>query len=288
MGYLHIDNLYKNQEVMMFKEIYAMEKINGTSAHVKYSDGHGVSFSSGGSKHVTFVSLFDQEALQESFKKLGCVEVVVYGEAYGGKTQGMRNTYGEKMKFVAFDVKIDGFWLSVPQAEDVAKTLGLEFVHYVKIPAELDAIDKERDAFSVQAMRNGVEGDKKREGVVLRPLIEVRKNNEDRIIAKHKNDEFKETKTPRKVDPERLKVLKEADEIAEEWVTEMRLTHVLDKLPHDINMESTVLVIKAMTEDVLREAEGEIVVSKEARKAIGKHAVMLFKKRIMNKLEALR
>jgi len=48
------------------------------------------------------------------------------------------------------------------------------------------------------------------------------------------------------------------------------------------------LVIKAVVEDVLREAEGEIVVSKEARKAIGRHAVVLFKKRIMNKLEALR
>ena len=34
MGYLHIDNLYKNQTIMLFKECYAMEKIHGTSAHV--------------------------------------------------------------------------------------------------------------------------------------------------------------------------------------------------------------------------------------------------------------
>ena len=36
MGYLHIDNLYKNQDILMFKECYAMEKIHGTSAHVSF------------------------------------------------------------------------------------------------------------------------------------------------------------------------------------------------------------------------------------------------------------
>ena len=35
MAYMHIDNLYKNQEVLLFKECYAMEKIHGTSAHIR-------------------------------------------------------------------------------------------------------------------------------------------------------------------------------------------------------------------------------------------------------------
>jgi hypothetical protein len=29
MGYLHIDNLYKNVDILLFKECYAMEKIHG-------------------------------------------------------------------------------------------------------------------------------------------------------------------------------------------------------------------------------------------------------------------
>ena len=34
MAYLHIDNLYKNQEILMFKECYALEKIHGTSGTI--------------------------------------------------------------------------------------------------------------------------------------------------------------------------------------------------------------------------------------------------------------
>ena len=43
MGYMHIDNLYKNQDVLMFREAYALEKIHGTSAHVAYGPG-GLTF----------------------------------------------------------------------------------------------------------------------------------------------------------------------------------------------------------------------------------------------------
>jgi len=283
MGYLHIENLYKNQEVLMFKELYAMEKIHGTSAHILYKDGN-VKFSSGGAKHENFVSLFDTDALFESFKEVGSEKVVIYGEAYGGKMQGMSGTYGKKMKFVVFDVKIDDLWLSVPQAEQVIKNFGLEFVDYVKISSDMEEIDRERDRDSVQAVRNGMGEGKKREGVVLKPLMEFAKNNGKRVMAKHKGDDFSETKTKRTVDPEKLKILAESKEIAEEWVTEMRLTHVLDKLPQGINIQDTKTVISAIIEDVLREAKDEIVESKSATKAIGSRAALLFKQRLQDKL----
>ena len=38
MGYMRIDNLYKNQAVLSFKEVYALEKVHGTSAHIHYSN----------------------------------------------------------------------------------------------------------------------------------------------------------------------------------------------------------------------------------------------------------
>jgi hypothetical protein len=79
-------------------------------------------------------------------------------------------------------------------------------------------------------------------------------------------------------------VLEQAEAIADEWVTEMRLTHVLDKLGNPADMSATPKVITAMLEDVLREASGEIVESKEARKAIGARAVKLYKTRIMGSI----
>jgi hypothetical protein len=120
----------------------------------------------------------------------------------------------------------------------------------------------------------------------LKPLNEFTLNNGKRVISKHKRDEFKETKTPREVSPEEFKVLEDAKAIAEEWVTEMRLHHVLDKLPKGINVESTKLVIDAMVEDVYREAKGEIVESKEVTRCIGGKTAIMFKKKLQNEMDS--
>jgi hypothetical protein len=196
----------------------------------------------------------------------------------------MSNTYGKELKFVAFDVSVNDLWLEVPKAESVCNALNIEFVDYVKVPTDLEALNAERDKPSTQAKRNGIEEDKIREGVVLRPLVEFIMKNGSRVIAKHKRDEFKETKTPREVSPEQFKILEDAKAIADEWVTEMRLKHVLDKLPQGINVESTKMVIEAMVEDVYREAKGEIVESKDVTKFIGSRTAQLFKQKIQSQL----
>jgi hypothetical protein len=288
MGYMHIDNLYKNQSVLMFRECYALEKIHGTSAHVSWKDG-AVTFSSGGEKRERFVELFDVGKLAEAFASIGHPDVTVYGEAYGGKQQGQSWRYGKDLRFIAFEVKVGESWLSVPNAADVSAKLGIEFVHYRRISTDLAAVDAERDAPSEQARRNGVEGDQPREGIVLRPLEEMVKGNGSRIIAKHKRDEERETKTARTVDAEKLEVLRNSQAIADEWVTPTRLEHVIDRLqaagvPAD--MEHTPDVIRAMIEDVAREAEGEIEDSKDARRAIGAATAKLFKARVRDAFRA--
>lgn len=284
MGYMHIDNLYADQSILMLKECYALEKIHGTSAHVAWKDGH-VTYSSGGEKHERFRALFDDEKLTAAFVALGHPDVTVYGEAYGGKQQGQSWRYGKELRFVAFEVRIGETWLAVPNAADVSAKLGLEFVHYKRISTDLTAVDAERDAPSEQAKRNGVEGDQPREGVVLRPIEEMIVRNGHRVMAKHKRNDERETKTTRQVSPEKLAVLQDAAAIAEEWVTPTRLEHVLDKLG-PVGVEQTSDVIRAMIEDVEREGAAEIVVSQEARRAIGSATAKLFKARLRKALEA--
>lgn len=278
MGYLHIDNLYKSQDILIFKKCYALNKIHGTSAHIAFKDGQ-IRFFSCGEKHENFVKLFDATALEERFREVG-KSVTVYGEAYGGKQQGMSATYGPVLRFVAFDVCIgeDG-WMTVPRAEAFVKSLGLDFVDYVESSTDLAELDKLRDSDCPQAIRNGMGAGHKREGLVLRPLVELRKNNGSRIICKHKRDDFRETKNTRAVSPEELKVLTDAQAIADEWVTEMRITHVLDKIENqDItNMGN---MIKAVLEDVKREGEGEITWSTQAEKNVMTAAAKMIKRRI--------
>jgi len=124
MSYLHVENLYKNQDILMFRECYALEKIHGTSAHVAWKDNQLVLFS-GGSTFSEFEKLFDKDALTQKFAAgFTDTHIVIFGEAYGGKLQGMRDTYGPNLRFIAFEVKIGDSWLSVPVAEEIALKLG--------------------------------------------------------------------------------------------------------------------------------------------------------------------
>jgi hypothetical protein len=298
MGYMHIDNLYRDDRIFRFKECYALEKIHGTSAHIAFKLIDGlpqITFFSGGEKHANFIALFVEGELYTKMvhyltenhflTDLKNIEVTIFGEAYGGKQQGMSHTYGTNLKFVVFDVRVDGTWLNVPDARWMAEALGLEFVDYVRIPTLLSVIDEERAKPSAQARRNGILEPKEREGIVLRPIEEARDTRGNRIITKHKNDSFKETKTQRQVDPDKLQVLADANKIADEWVTEMRLQHVLDKSGTDLDIKSTPIVIRAMIEDVKREASGEIVESQAAMKAISSATARLFKKWLNTRFE---
>lgn len=117
-------------------------------------------------------------------------------------------------------------------------------------------------------------------GVVLKPLEEFTDKRGKRVIVKHKRDEFRETATKREVDPEKLKFLEESNAIAEEWVTNMRLSHVLDKLGNPSDIKNIRDVIKAMQEDVFREGEGEIIDTIYSRKAVAKKTGVMYKKRL--------
>lgn len=284
---MHILNLYKDQRVLMFRRCYVLEKVHGTSAHVSWKDGQ-VTLFSGGEPMVKFATLFDKDVLKAKFEEMGCPEVTIYGEAYGGSQQGMKDTYGDQLRFIVFDVKVGESWLNVPNMAQVAERLGFEVVPWEETSTDLSELDHLRDEPSEVAVRRGC-GVKPREGVVIRPLEEMTTNNGARVIAKHKGAAFEERKTPPKViDGDKVKVLAAAREIAEEWVTEERLTHVIDHLTVDgvaPSIESTGKVIAAMVEDVYREAKDEIVESKEAKAAISRRAAELFKARLKSNLK---
>ena len=276
----------------MFRRLFALEKIHGTSAHLTWKQDTGnLHLSPGGGSAATFQAMFDIPTLKTALRDLVGKDCTIYGEYYGGGgAAGMKMsaTYGKVAKFVVFDIEVTGAdqegnprdcWLSVPQAADLAGKLGLEFVHYEEIDATVEAINAVRDADSVQAVRNGCGPGHKREGVVLRPLMELTKNNGERVICKHRRSEFVERQNGEPepgIDPAKLQVLEDAQAIANEWVVPRRLEHVLGKLAPNLTIRDTGTVVRAMVEDVTREAAGEAVIGKEAITAIGRKAAELF------------
>lgn len=291
MGYMgnNIPNLYRDEAkpILEFRRLYALEKAHGTSANVKRAARGHVTLSSGGASATTFKALFNVDKLEEAFRQMGSeLNIEIHGEAYGGSEQHMSSTYGPKLCFAAFDVKINGLWLAVEKAQEiVVDKFGLEFVPWELVPSTMEALDAERDRDSILAIRRGMGPGKKREGVVLRPPFEVRLNNDQRLIAKHKRPEFHERQNqPKPDDPVRRQALAEANAIAEEWVTRERLTHVLDHAKEAgapfVSKRDIPKLIAAMRDDVYREAKGEIIESKEAETAIGRMTATLFLERI--------
>jgi hypothetical protein len=241
-------------------------------------------FFHGGANREQFIALFNQEELLAKFRANAAehpgANITIYGEAYGGKLQGMSHTYGKDLVFIAFEVQINDDWLGHQQAERMATRFGFEFVPWEIIDTTEEAINAVMMKDSEVAVRRGMGTGHMREGVVLRPVVELIHPNGGRIICKHKRPEFAEREhTPKFADADQLKVLENANAIADEWVTMERLKHVLDAIGlTDPKMEDANKIIKGMNEDVTREAAGEIVESKEARKAIGKKAMQVFKK----------
>jgi hypothetical protein len=275
VGYRKIENLYKHPN---FLQCYALEKCDGSSANIKYHN-NSLTFFSGGGNHTLFVNLFDETSLLEKFKAFSQSitpedseprTITVFGEAFGGKIQGMSHIYGPSMRFVAFEVQIGERWYNVPYAEEIVRNLGLEFVPYEKGPLEINWLNEQRDRPSLLA----VVPNAPREGIVIRQVYEDQLVNGGRHIYKHKRPECRETKSVREVDPEYAQVLSKANEIAEEYVVAERLKHVLQKTPYN-SPEDTGKVLRAMVEDIKVEAEGEIVWSKEVRLAITKRTAQL-------------
>lgn len=284
MGYLEIPNLYKNTTALLLKQVYCLEKIHGTSTHIAWRKDEPLRFFAGGCKHEDFVAIFNQPALTAAFQALGHDKVTVYGEGYGGKMQKMSKTYGDKLRFVAFDVQVGDTWLDVPDADDVVQKLGLQFVPYTCTGTSLAELDAARDAPSQQAVRNGITEPQIMEGIVLRPMTEMTDKRGNRIISKHKRPEFRETHKTREVDPTKLEKLQEANAIALEWVTDMRLDHVLDKVlgSEPLDMKRTPDIIRAMFQDVTKESQGEVEWSPEAYRAVGTRTAQLYKQRVMH------
>jgi hypothetical protein len=292
VSYLKIPNLYRVRDLFSnFAKLYAMEKVHGTSAHLKYADDNfdgrlngdklpvdHLTYFSGGADHAAFARLFDHDSIIAKFRELHLPEVTVYGEAYGGKLQGMRDTYGPDLRFVVFEVKVGDMWLSVSKASTLAHSMGLEFVPFSIIEGDVESIEAAMMEPSAMAFRRGITEPRLREGVVLRPLEEFTLNNGARVIAKHKHPSFAENAKPRTLSEPALDAPEE--KLAEDYCTPMRFSHVLAKFTEPLAPESIAKFIRAFVDDVMAEAppaEAEQLKGRRAVKVLSRSSAVWYK-----------
>lgn len=166
------------------------EKIDGTNIRVHF-DGHRVEF--GGrtdkaqipTKLVDYLNrTFKDNDTEELFEqKFGEADVILFGEGYGSGIQ-KGGLYRDDVSFILFDVMIDGIYLKRASVEDIAKTFGIDVVPIIGYGTLATAIE------FVKKKPMSTIGKVKMEGIVARPMVELKDRLGNRVITKIKSCDF--------------------------------------------------------------------------------------------------
>ena len=168
------------------------EKIDGTNISVEW-DGHAVSFHGRTEraqipKHLleylekTFLTTEAEELFEQTY---GDKNIILYGEGYGAKIQNGGN-YRSDVSFILFDVLIGDNWQEREWVEKTAKMFGIDVVPVVFVGSLEEGVDY------VMEHHPSTIGTAMMEGIVGRPMVEMRDRLGKRIIVKIKWEDFKE------------------------------------------------------------------------------------------------
>lgn len=186
------ENIWRNETIEFLKDVEweFTEKIDGTNIRI-YWDGHKIQYFGRTDKASIpsmlmnkLLELFGGNINEEMFEqKFGNNEVLLIGEGYGVKIQN-GGLYRNDNSFALFDVSINNKYLSRENVKDIAKSLNLEIVPTIFYGNLQKGIDY------VKTKPNSTIGCAKMEGLVARPLKELKDENGNRIIVKIKCCDF--------------------------------------------------------------------------------------------------
>jgi hypothetical protein len=110
------------------------EKVDGTNVRIGWDPAAGSVRVGGRTDRAqmppALLKAFSEMNLLATLGRSALPRATIYGEGYGAGIQKGGGDYGQP-SFIVFDVVIDGWWLSMGDAQDVADKLGLECVPVV-------------------------------------------------------------------------------------------------------------------------------------------------------------
>ena len=112
------------------------------------------------------------------------LEACLYGEGYGPKINN-GGGYRIDQDFILFDVRVGGWWLQRKDVEEVATKLNIDVVPVIGYGTLNDAVDLAWRGITSKF------GDFQAEGIVARPVTELKTRSGARVIAKIKCGDFK-------------------------------------------------------------------------------------------------
>lgn len=276
--YPHLENLDEMPAMFAVPEVIATEKVHGSSMRIGLFDG---AIRLGGRRleftdlrrdtkeGLGFVSWVLTTGLDQRCREaFAGHNVLLYGEWHGSGTpaqgwpqvqKGIRYCAGNN--FRVFDVKVDGRYLPFDEIATWAAKVELKTMPVLfRGPPTQAAFDALIDTMSRVGAEHGiVDPENTLEGLVIRPPQLQWDDRGQVLMAKYKVGKWAE-RASRQRHPRQPKQVKEiapgAPAFAEEFVTSMRLDHILDQLRQEglpVDHTATGEVLKRMGQDIKRE-----------------------------------
>ena len=163
------------------------EKVDGTNIRIIW-DGDKVRY--GGKTDNAQIPAFLIDRLQTVFYSGAMARIFdgpacLYGEGFGAKIQkGGGNYIADGVDFCLFDVLVGDTWLKRKDVEDIANKLEIKVAPIIGRGSLLAAINIVRAGIISEW------GNFKAEGLVMRPMVELKNRMGHRIITKIKHKDF--------------------------------------------------------------------------------------------------
>ena len=189
-----IEGKFRNETVEFLKDLQweFTEKIDGTNIRI-YWDGHKIQYFGRTDKAQIpsqlmnrLIELFGGDTNEELFEqKFGSTEVLLIGEGYGAKIQTGED-YRQDNDFILFDVCINGNYQPRESVKNIAKYFNIDVVPTIMTGKLQEGIDY------VKSKPKSKIGTASAEGLVARPIYELKDRIGNRIIVKIKVRDFEE------------------------------------------------------------------------------------------------
>ena len=162
------------------------EKIDGTNIRIIWENDN-VTFKGRTDRAEIYLPLLKNLTAtftSEIMSKVFDTPVCLYGEGFGSKIQKGGGNYRADQGFILFDIKVGNWWLKRLDMEEIASQLNIPIVPIICHCTIEDAV------LSVKKGILSTFGNFPAEGIVLKPLVELKMRNMGRVMTKIKHRDF--------------------------------------------------------------------------------------------------
>lgn len=270
-----IDKCFNSENIVWVGE----EKVHGSNLGIHYNNG-SVRFASRNLWIEDTQKFHNLNLIQDDLKRkitelskiLNKDYIIIYGEICGNGYPGYKHEdynfkpvqkgvyYSYKPEFYAFDIYIDGKYLNYDERNRCLDSIELFRGQEIIKGSLKECLKYDVETFQTtlpERLRNGCNSipDNYSEGLVIRPIKELRFEKGDRTIIKYKRKGFSEINLNKEKSEKSCKFPKEIEELLNKLSRYITLNRLNNVKSHEINCNNKIRLCGLLVQDATKEFE---------------------------------